>query len=473
MKCVFSYFSPVRVSLYNTFRMHIIITLILNKIFPKYIIIQFFLEFSLYYCNGANDMNTALPNTEIILHILLSVGIIVIVAKYFGVLAKKIGIPQVAGMIVAGLLLRFLPFFRNFGKTDSNVIYNEANQFISYMSEIGVILIMFSAGLGTNMKSLVKSGFKATLIAVFGVFAPLVLGTIMAMFFFGFTGWGSPEFFKCVFIGTILTATSVSITVAVLKELGKIKSDVGQTIVSAAIIDDVIGIIVLTIVLGVSSGKGGYLGIILKTLAFFVCAIIAGFIVYRLFRWYDKRHPRSRRIPIYALGVALIFAFCAEHFFGIADITGAYIAGIVFCSLSDASYMESKIDINAYMIFSPIFFASIGLKTDLSGMNLNLLWFSIAFVIVGCLSKIIGCGGISKLLGYNWKESLQIGEGMMVRGEVALIVATKGLSAGLVDSKYFTSVILLIIVSSMIVPILLKKAFSDSSEEITATTPAE
>ena len=250
--------------------MHIIITLILNKIFPKYIIIQFFLEFSLYYCNGAIDMNTALPNTEIILHILLSVGIIVIVAKYFGVLAKKIGIPQVAGMIVAGLLLRFLPFFRNFGKTDSNVIYNEANQFISYMSEIGVILIMFSAGLGTNMKSLVKSGFKATLIAVFGVFAPLVLGTIMAMFFFGFTGWGSPEFFKCVFIGTILTATSVSITVAVLKELGKIKSDVGQTIVSAAIIDDVIGIIVLTIVLGVSSGKGGYLGIILKTLAFFV-----------------------------------------------------------------------------------------------------------------------------------------------------------------------------------------------------------
>ena len=108
--------------------------------------------------------------------------------------------------------------------------------------------------------------------------------------------------------------------------------------------------------------------------------------------------------------------------------------------------MESKIDINAYMIFSPIFFAGIGLKTDLSGMNWNLLWFSIAFVIVGCISKIIGCGGISKLLGFNWKESLQIGEGMMVRGEVALIVATKGLSANLVDSKYFTSVILLIIV---------------------------
>ena len=420
-------------------------------------------------------MNSALPNTEIVLHVLLSVGIIVIVAKYFGVLAKKIGIPQVAGMIVAGLVLRFIPFFRNFGKTDPNIIYNETNQFISYMSEIGVILIMFSAGLGTNIKSLMKSGIKATIIATSGVFIPLILGTIMAMCFFGFDSWGSQNFFKCVFIGTILTATSVSINVAVLKELGKIKSDVGQTIVSAAIIDDVIGIIVLTIVLGVSSGKGGYLGIILKTLAFFVCAITAGFVIYKLFRWYDKRHPRSRRIPIYALGVALIFAFCAEHFFGIADITGAYIAGIVFCSLSDASYMESKIDINAYMIFSPIFFAGIGLKTDLSGMNLGLLLFSIAFVFVGCLSKILGCGGVAKLLGFKWKECLQIGEGMMVRGEVALIVASKGLAAGLVDSKYFTSVILLIIVSSMTVPVMLKHSFAEEEaddSEVTASTEA-
>ena len=135
--------------------------------------------------------------------------------------------------------------------------------------------------------------------------------------------------------------------------------------------------------------------------------------------------------------------------------------------------MESKIDINAYMIFSPIFFAGIGLKTDLSGMNMGLLWFSIAFVIVGCLSKIIGCGGIAKLLGYTWKECLQIGEGMMVRGEVALIVATKGLSAGLVDSKYFTSVILLIIVSSMVVPVLLKKSFGGHSELTDSATAKE
>ena len=404
-------------------------------------------------------MNT-LPNTDILLQILLSMGLIVIVAKYFGILARKIGIPEVAGMIVAGLILRFLPWFRNFGGQDPNLIYNETNQFISYMSEIGVILIMFSAGLSTNLKSLIKSGVKSTIIAAFGVITPLIMGTIMACCFWGFNKFGTLEFFKYVFIGTILTATSVSITVAVLKEFGKIKTDVGQTIISAAIIDDVFGIIVLTIVLGVSSGSGGYFMVIIKTLLFFLCAFVAGFIVYKLFNWYDKRHPRSHRIPIYALGVALIFAFCAEKFFGIADITGAYIAGIVLCNLHDASYMESKIDINSYMFFSPIFFASIGLKTDLSGMTLEILFFAIAFVIVGCISKIIGCGGISKALGYSWKESYQIGLGMMVRGEVALIVATKGLSSGLIDSQYFTAVILLIITSSMLVPILLKKAFT-------------
>ncbi len=385
--------------------------------------------------------------------ILLELAILLITAKFFGVTAKKLGAPQVAGEIVAGLLI---------GPSCLKLV--KSDQFVSYMAEIGVILIMFSAGLGTNLKSLKKSGIKATLIACTGVFIPLILGAIMSFCFWGFDGWGTPNFYKCLFIGTILTATSVSITVATLQELGKIKTDVGQTIVSAAIIDDIIGIVVLTIDLGVSTGTGGYLITIAKTAGFFIFAIVVGYITYILFRWYDKRHPQTHRISIYGVGVACIFAYIAEKFFGIADITGAYIAGIVLCSLSDASYMESKIDINAYMLFSPIFFASIGLKTNLSGLDSSLLLFAISFVIVGCISKIIGCSGISKILGFNWKESYQIGLGMMVRGEVALIVATKGLSTGLIDSKYFTAVILLIIVSSMLVPILLKKAFTDKKE---------
>lgn len=407
----------------------------------------------------------SLPNGEIVLQIILSVGIIIIAAKYLGTLLKKIGFPQVAGQIIAGLLLHFIPFFRNYGGLDPNVVYQEANQFISYMAEIGVVMIMFSAGLGTNLKSLVKSGVKSTVIAACGVLVPLLTGTVMALCFWGWDGWGTRNFYQSMFIGTIMTATSVSISVATLKELGKIKSDIGQTIISAAIIDDVFGIIVLTVVLGVSSGTGGYISVILKTLLFFICAVVLGFILFKFFKWYDRRHPHSRRIPIYGLGVAFVFAYAAEKLFGIADITGAYIAGVVFCNLNDAHYMEQKIDINSYMIFSPIFFASIGLKTNLGGMDLSLLLFSVVFVIVGCVSKIIGCGGVSKLMGYSWKESVQVGIGMMVRGEVALIVAQKGLSVGLVDSKYFAAVILLIIVSSMIVPVLLKKAFQDKTQE--------
>lgn len=407
----------------------------------------------------------SLPNGEIVLQIILSVGIIIIAAKYLGTLLKKIGFPQVAGQIIAGLLLHFIPFFRNYGGLDPNVVYQEANQFISYMAEIGVVMIMFSAGLGTNLKSLVKSGVKSTVIASCGVLVPLLTGTVMALCFWGWDGWGTRNFYQSMFIGTIMTATSVSISVATLKELGKIKSDIGQTIISAAIIDDVFGIIVLTVVLGVSSGTGGYISVILKTLLFFICAVVLGFILFKFFKWYDRRHPHSRRIPIYGLGVAFVFAYAAEKLFGIADITGAYIAGVVFCNLNDAHYMEQKIDINSYMIFSPIFFASIGLKTNLGGMDLSLLLFSVVFVIVGCVSKIIGCGGVSKLMGYSWKESVQVGVGMMVRGEVALIVAQKGLSVGLVDSKYFAAVILLIIVSSMIVPVLLKKAFQDKTQE--------
>lgn len=409
---------------------------------------------------------SGLPNTEIVLQILLSVGIIVIVAKYLGTIAKKIGFPQVAGQIIAGLLLKFIPFFHNYGGVEPNIVFQEANQFISYMSEIGVILIMFSAGLGTNLKSLIRSGIKSTVIAICGVIIPLILGTIMALCFWGFDGFGTQKFFQAMFIGTILTATSVSITVATLQELGKIRTEVGQTIVSAAIIDDVFGIIALTIVLGVSTGNGGCIEILLKTILFFVIAIIVGIILFRVFKWYDRRHPRSRRIPIYGLGIAFIYSFCAEKFFGIADITGAYVAGVIFCNLNDAQYMEQKIDINSYMFFSPVFFATIGLKTTFSGMDMGLLLFAISFVIIGCISKIIGCSGISKIMGYSWKESTQIGLGMMVRGEVALIVAQKGLSVGMVDAKYFAPVILLIIVSSMIVPILLKKAFSEKKDNI-------
>ena len=152
-------------------------------------------------------------------------------------------------------------------------------------------------------------------------------------------------------------------------------------------------------------------------------------------------------------------AYIAEAYFGIADITGAYVAGIILCNLRDAEYIAGKMDISSYMLFGPVFFASIGLNITFDGFTLDLLWFSLAFVVVALVGKVIGCGLVSKAFGNSWKDSLRIGVGMMTRGEVALIVANKGLAVGMVEQRYFLAVILLIVVSSISVPILLKLLF--------------
>ena len=181
---------------------------------------------------------------------------------------------------------------------------------------------------------------------------------------------------------------------------------------------------------------------------------------YKIFKRVDKRWPHTRRIPIMGLALCLGMAFIAERYFGIADITGAYVAGIILCNLRDSEYIAEKMDINSYMLFGPIFFASIGLKTDISDLNVSILLFAAAFVVVGLVCKIVGCGLVAKACRYTWGDSLKIGVGMMTRGEVALIVSQKGLSVGLVDSVYFTAVILLIITSSIMTPIILKVLYA-------------
>ena len=157
-----------------------------------------------------------------------------------------------------------------------------------------------------------------------------------------------------------------------------------------------------------------------------------------------------------ALALCFGLSYISEKYFGIADITGAYVAGVILCSLDSSDYIEEKMDISSYMIFGPIFFASIGLKTTLSGMNEKFVLFAICFVIVGLAAKIIGCGLMSKGCGFTWGDSLKIGVGMMTRGEVCLIVAQKGLNAGFLSGDFFSAVILLILFSSIATPIMLK-----------------
>ena len=372
-------------------------------------------------------------------------AIILISAKLLGLGAKKLKAPQVVGQIAAGLLIG-----------PSMLGFVEQSDFIAMLAEIGVVILMFSAGLETNLKELVKTGPVAVTIACAGVFVPLGLGYVLYGLFFGFAPIGSEEFLRGLFIGTIMTATSVSITVQTLRELGHLKGKVGTVIVSSAIIDDIIGIIVLTFVIGFKSADAKPLDVVLKTVLFIVFSVVVGFVIYWLFKLLDKHRFHHRRIPIFGLVLCFTMAFCAEKFFGIADITGAYIAGIILCNLRDAEYIAGKMDISGYMLFGPVFFASIGLKTSFDGFSLQLLWFSAAFVLVALLSKIIGCGAAAKLWKFDNKDSLKIGVGMMTRGEVALIVSQKGLAVGMVEPQYFTSVILLILCSSVAAPIILK-----------------
>ena len=379
-----------------------------------------------------------------------NLAIIILTAKLFGLAARKCKAPQVVGEIIAGLLI---------GPCVLNLVHISAT--ISVFAEIGVVLLMFSTGLGTNLKELIKAGPIATLIACVGVAVPLAGGTLLYSIFYGFAAVGSTEFYKALFIGTIMTATSVSITVAALQEMGHLKSFLGTTIVSAAVIDDVIGIVVLTCVLGAGSGTGTGLGkVLFNTVLFFATAIGVGLIAHFAMKWLDKRNPHTQRITIVSMAFCFAMAYIAEEYFGIADITGAYIAGIVLCSMDDASYVERRVDISNYVLFAPVFFASIGLKTDISGLTPQILLFSVCFVIVALITKVIGCGLAAKICRFNWADSLKVGVGMMTRGEVALIVAQKGLDIGVVDPVYFTAVILLIVVSSVATPLVLKVLFT-------------
>ena len=221
-----------------------------------------------------------------------------------------------------------------------------------------------------------------------------------------------------------------------------------------------------TFVIGFKDPESRPMLVLGKTVVFFVLAVIGGFIVFKLFSMLDKRYPHTRRIPIVSLAFCFTLSYVAEKYFGIADITGAYIAGIVLCNLSDNEYIERKMDVSSYMLFAPVFFTSIGLKTSFDTMDGHFFIFCICFVIVALMAKIVGCGLISRVCHYSWADSLKIGVGMMTRGEVALIISQKGLSAGLISADYFTAVILLILASSIATPLILKLLYSKDSTNL-------
>jgi len=384
----------------------------------------------------------------------LDLAIILLSTKVFGLFTRKVQMPQVVGALLAGVLL---------GPTFLNVL--QETEFISQMAELGVVMLMFTAGMETDIKELKKTGKASLVIAVAGVLIPLAGGFLAAAIFHDTLGdMTQAELLENIFIGVILTATSVSITVETLREMGRLKSPEGTAILGAAIIDDILGIIILTVVMSFKDSSVTIGEILIKILLFFAFAIVCAVIMYKVFAYMGKRYGRRRRIPIYGLVFCLLLSYIAEHYFGMADITGAYLAGIIIANLKINEYVAEKVEVASYMLFSPVFFASIGIKTSVESMDGRIIVFTIVLLVIAILTKIIGCGFGAKIMKFSNPEALRIGVGMVSRGEVALIVANKGASVGLISEEIFAPVIIVVIVTTLITPILLKMVFPKKSD---------
>ncbi len=384
---------------------------------------------------------------------LLSIALILLFTKLFGLATAKVHLPQVVGALVAGILL---------GPGCFGILH-ESN-FLTYTAEIGVILLMFIAGIDTDMNVLKKTGPAACLIATLGVFVPIFVCSGVYLLFF-VKSFSYTALMKALFIGVVFAATSVSITVETLNEMGKLQTNVGATLLSAAIIDDIIGIVVLSVLSGLGDDTVNPYGVVAKIGLFFLFTFIVGLVVYRIFKMITIRHSHTRRLAVWALAFCFIMSYCAEKLFGVADITGAFFAGVILCNLTDMKqFVAKKLTVASYLFFTPVFFAGIGLKIKIESVGANLIFFTLCLIIAAVGSKIIGCGLAAKICKMSNSDSLKIGVGMIARGEVALMVAQKGILSGYIDPKILPSIVICVVFAALITPIILKWTYSGENK---------
>lgn len=390
---------------------------------------------------------------------LFDLALILLSTKLFGLLTKKFNMPQVVGALLAGVIL---------GPAVLGIMGETA--FIKEVAEIGVIVLMFCAGMETDIQELKNSGKASFIIALAGVLIPIAGGFGVA-YFFNKPGMIASDaagsvFLQNMFIGVILTATSVSITVETLKEIGKLKTSSGNAILGAAIIDDILGIVALTIITSVADPSVVIGVVLLKIVAFFVFAAVAGFLFYKFYAsWFEKSGKGMHRHSIVVFVFCLLMSYVAEEWFGVADITGAFIAGLIISCTQKTQYVAVKFDTLSYLLLSPVFFASIGLKVVLPEMNATLVLFAVILTLIAVLTKIVGCGLGAKICGYSGKDSVRIGVGMISRGEVALIVASKGAAVGLLGTNFLGPIVIVVLITTIITPILLKIVYKDAQNE--------
>ncbi|MCD6436329.1 MAG: cation:proton antiporter [Clostridiales bacterium] len=370
---------------------------------------------------------------------LINIAVMLLAANIGRIISKKFKQPAVLGQILMGIIL-------GMGIVAST-------ELVSHLAEIGVIFLMFIAGLETDINELKKSGKSSFLIAFGGVIFPFILVG-------GMTYLLTKNFSASLFMAITSTATSVSISVQTLREIGKLRTKQGVSILGAAIIDDIVGILLLTIAIGVVSPESNIniLFVLGKIISFGIILFVAGLLIKKLLEVIEVKINLENTIVTYAVIVCFVLAFLSEEF-GVAAIIGAYFSGVVFSMTSFRHRLSYDINKIATTMFTPLFFVSIGMNVDLrsAASALGVGSILILFAIIG---KIVGSGLGAKLSGFNKDESLQIGIGMVPRAEVAIIIANLGLKLNVISDKGLATTILMVLVTTIVTPSLLKWAFS-------------
>lgn len=380
------------------------------------------------------------------LNMIIILAAILFGARLAGHLSGRIGMPAVFGELLFGVLL---------GPAVFNLVHSGGT--LQVLAQVGAIVLMFMAGMETDMTQMRRVGKSASVVAVGGVLVPLAAGFALGEYF-GLAPLHS------LFLGTVLTATSVSISAQVLGELGRLRSREGSTIMGAAIIDDVLGVAVFSLALSLA-GQGSIWIALAKMAIFFPVAWFVGDrLIPRLLAWDSRLKEREGWLAM-GLGMVLLYAWGAEALGGVAAITGAYIAGVLVAKHAHEEHIvHVGMPTLGSAFLTPIFFVSIGLAAQ-PGALTTAPFFTIAVVGVAIITKIIGCGLGALASGNNRTEALRIGAGMIGRGEVALVIAVAGRSAGLVDDTLFGATVVMALVTTLVTPPLLRVLFAPRSAQ--------
>jgi Kef-type K+ transport system membrane component KefB/mannitol/fructose-specific phosphotransferase system IIA component (Ntr-type) len=408
--------------------------------------------------------------TELMTALVFQIGIILFAVRLGGRLARKIGIPSVLGELLIGVLIGpyalgsiALPGFPHgifpLGEINSIAVSTELYAFATVAS----IILLFLSGLETDLGLFLKYSVAGGVIGLGGALFSFVIGDLCGVLMLK-TSFLEPH---CLFLGILSTATSVGITARILNDQKRMDSPEGVTILAAAIFDDVLGIILLAVVLGIvallsGSADGGFsaisiLAIAGKAFGIWLGFTIIGLVFSRQLAHFLKFFKNSYDFSILAFGIALILAGLFEKQ-GLAMIIGAYIAGLSLSKTDIAAVIQGRIQ-GLYEFFVPLFFAVMGMMVNVREIfSAPVLIFGSIYTLSAILAKVIGCGGPALLLGFNFKGALRIGVGMVPRGEVALIIAGIGLATGVLDNQLFSIVILLTLISTILAPSLLNAA---------------